>query len=328
MQTIRFENPPHIVDTGTIVGPMEGRGPLHNDFDVCIEDYTFGEKTPEKAECRFLEESVKIVLEKAKVTPDQVDYFLAGDLLNQIVCSNFAARQLQMPFLGLYGACSTSMEGLTLGSVLIDGGFADRVVVGASSHYQTAERQYRYPIELNIKRKTTAQYTVTGGGAALLSNSGGSPRVTFATIGKVLDLGMKDPNDMGSAMAPAASETIFQHFIDTGIRPEDYDLIVTGDLAKVGKTMLTELLKEKGVAIGPNYDDAGTMIFGPRQSVGAGGSGCACSAVVVFGHVIRQMRAGLYKKVLCVATGALHSPVTCQQGESIPGIAHAVVLER
>jgi len=326
-RTIRFQNPPIIIATGTVVGPMEGNGPLGPDFDVVLQDNMYGQATPEKAETKLLEEAAKVAFQKASLSPQDVEYMLAGDLLNQIISSSFAARQLEIPYFGLYGACSTAAEGMCLGGMLIDGGFADRVLVCVSSHYQTAERQYRYPIELNIKRKLTAQYTVTGAGAAILASQGSGPRVTLATVGTVVDLGIKDPNDMGSAMAPAAAETMFQFFSDTNTRPEDYDLILTGDLARVGKVMVQEVLKEKGIALGDNYDDCGVIIYGNNPKVGAGGSGCACSAVVTFGRILREMKNGIYAKVLLVATGALMSPLSYQQGESIPGIAHAVLIE-
>lgn len=326
--TIKFANPPVIAGAGTIVGPMEGRGPLAGDFDVILPDHGYGQRTPEKAETKMLEQAARIAIERAGVDARMVDCYIAGDLLNQIVSASYSARQLGTPYLGVYGACSTSMLGLTLGAMIIDGGFADYVLVGSSSHYQTAERQYRYPIELNIQRKTTSQYTVTGAGAALLASSGSGPRVTAATVGKVIDLGIKDANDMGDAMAPAAADTLVTHFLDTGSRPDDYDVILTGDLASAGSEMLRELMRQGGVELGEKHRDCGLMIFDTRsQRVGAGGSGCACSAVVVFGHVLRKMRTGEYRRVLVVATGALMSPLCCQQGETIPGIAHAAVIE-
>ncbi|NPV52303.1 MAG: stage V sporulation protein AD [Firmicutes bacterium] len=327
-RTIRLQNPPFIIAAGTVVGPQEGKGPLAGEFDVVSPNCTLGQKTPEQAESRFLQEAAKIALDKAGLQPHQVDYMLAGDLLNQIISSSFAARQLAMPYLGLYGACSTFAEGLGLGSMIVDGGFADKVLVAVSSHYQGAERQYRYPIELNIQRKLTASYTVTGAGAALLSNQGSGTRVTLVTIGAVMDMGIKDPNDMGSAMAPAAADTLFWHFSDTGTRPEDYDMILTGDLGRVGRIMLLEVLKDKGIMLGDNYNDCGLMIYSDKQNVGAGGSGCACSAVVTLGHIMRRMQNGELHKVLLASTGALLSPLSSQQGESVPGIAHAIVLER
>ncbi|MEW6227714.1 MAG: stage V sporulation protein AD [Bacillota bacterium] len=326
--TIEFTNPPIVVGTGTIVGPVEGKGPLGSDFDVVLPDHAYGERTPERSETKILEQAAKIAIERAKVEKKMVDCYIAGDLLNQIVSASYSARQLAIPYLGVYGACATSAVGLTLAGMIIDGGFADYVLVASSSHYQTAERQYRYPIEVNCQHKPTAQYTVTGAGAALLASSGSGPKVTGATIGTVIDLGLKDVNDMGSAMAPAAADTLLTHFSDTGRSTRDYDLILTGDLASVGSEMLKELVKDDGVELGNNYRDCGLMLFDTKsQKVGAGGSGCACSAVVTFGHVLKEMEKGVYKRVLLIATGALMSPLCCQQGESIPGVAHAVVIE-
>ncbi|MGE5588351.1 MAG: stage V sporulation protein AD [Clostridia bacterium] len=326
--TVQFTNPPVIVGTGTVVGPVEGKGPLASDFDVVLPDHAYGEKTPEKSETKILEQAAKIAIERAKIDKSMVDFYMAGDLLNQIISAGYSARQLSIPYFGLYGACSTCAMSLALAGMVIDGGFADYVLVACSSHYQTAERQYRYPVELNIQRKTTSQYTVTGAGAALLASSGTGQKVTGATVGKVVDLGLKDVHNMGGAMAPAAADTLLTHLADTGRSPGDYDLILTGDLASFGSEMLKELVKDNGVELGGNYRDCGLMLFDTKtQNVGAGGSGCACSAVVTFGHVLREMEKGTYRNVLLIATGALMSPLSCQQGESIPCIAHAVVIE-
>lgn len=327
-RTIKYSNPPVIIATGTIVGPVEGRGPLAPDFDAVLPDLYMGQSTAEKAESKMLEEACNIALQTAQLKPEDVHYMLAGDLLNQIISASFTARQLSIPYLGLYGACSTISEALTIAAMIVDGGFADTVLAAASSHYQTAERQYRYPIELNIKRKTTSQYTVTGAAAAVIKAQGTGPRVTCSTVGRVLDLGVKDPNDMGSAMAPAAADTLFWHFSDTNTRMQDYDLVLTGDLGRVGRVMLGEVLKDKGIALASNYNDCGLMIYAPNENVGAGGSGCACSGVVTLGHIYKSMTRGLLKKVLLVATGALMSPLSYQQGETIPTIAHAIVIER
>ncbi|HHY47410.1 MAG TPA: stage V sporulation protein AD [Firmicutes bacterium] len=327
-RTVRFSTPPVIVATGTVVGPMEGKGPLASDFDVILPDLAMGQRTPERAETKILEEACNIALSAANLKPEDLEYMLAGDLLSQIISSSFAARQITAPYLGLYGACSTAAESLILGAMLIDGGFADTVLAATSSHYQTAERQYRYPIELNIQRKVTAQVTVTGASAAILKSQGTGPRITCATVGRVIDLGIKDSSDMGSAMAPAAADTLFWHLSDTNTRPEDYDLVLTGDLGRVGTVMLGEVLKDKGIVLGPNYNDCGLMIFSQDQDVGAGGSGCACSGVVAMGHIYKSMLRGLIKKVLLISTGALFSPLSFQQGETIPGIAHALVIEQ
>lgn len=326
-QTYQLANPPVIIASATIVGPKEGEGPLANTFDKVLEDTYYGEKTWEKAERKVLQESIELALQKGGLTPQQVDFMLAGDLLNQTVSANFAASKLGIPFLGLYGACSTAYEGMALGSILVDGGFAATVVAAASSHYGTAERQYRFPTEQGSQRPMYAQWTVTGAGAFLLSRTGVGPRVTHITIGKVMDMGVKDPADMGSAMAPAATDTIVRHFQDTGRGPADYDLIVTGDLASVGKAITVELAKQQGYDLSANYTDCGILIYDASQDVHAGGSGCACSAVVTGGHLLQEMAEGRYKRILGVGTGALLSPLTVQQGESIPCIGHGVVIE-
>jgi stage V sporulation protein AD len=327
--TCKFTNPPIILGTGTVVGPMEGRGPLADDFDVILPDLSCGEKTAEKSERRLLEQAAQIAIERSGISKDMVGYYIAGDLLNQIISASFSARQLAIPFLGVYGACSTCAMGTSLGGMIIDGGFADYVLVACSSHYQTAERQFRYPIELNIQHKPTSQYTVTGSGALVLGSSGNGARVTWATTGKVIDLGIKDPYNLGAAMAPAAADTLLRHVADTGQNPETYDLILTGDLGSLGSELFRELAKDAGCDLGNNHNDCGLMIFDRKtQRVGAGGSGCACSAVVTFGHVLREMERGKLKKILLIATGALLSPLSSQQGETIPGVGHAIVIEQ
>ncbi|ATW24079.1 stage V sporulation protein AD [Candidatus Formimonas warabiya] len=326
-QTLIFQNPPAILSSSAVVGPKEGEGPLKKTFDLVMKDTLCGEKSWEKAECKILQEAVKIALNKVDLKPEQVDFLLAGDLLNQTISANYAARQLAIPFLGLYGACSTMIESMILGSVLVDGGYADTVVAAASSHHDTAERQYRFPSELGVQRPLTAQWTVTGAGACLIAKGSGGPRITSATIGKVIDLGIKDQNDMGSAMAPAAVDTITQHFQDTGHSMDDFDLIITGDLASLGKALAQQLLERQGYLPGDKYSDCGILIFDPTQDTHAGGSGCACSAVVTCGYLMQNIRSGRYKRMMVIGTGALLSPVSLLQGESIPGIAHGIVIE-
>ncbi|MEW8960071.1 MAG: stage V sporulation protein AD [Moorella sp. (in: firmicutes)] len=327
--TIQFANPPVIVATASIVGPKEGEGPLGNTFDMVIDDPYFGEESWEKAERKMLEEAVKMVIAKAQLKPQDIDFLLAGDLLNQTISANYAARTLGIPFLGLYGACSTMYEGMALAAMLIDGGFAYHVVAACSSHYNTAERQYRFPTEQGVQRSPTSQWTVTGAGAVLMAPAGNGPRITHATIGRVVDVGIKDPNDMGSAMAPAAVDTIVRHFQDTGRGPADYDLIITGDLGRVGHEIATKLLGEQRYDVSKNYNDCGILIYDhERQDTHAGGSGCACSAVVFAGHLMGKLNEGRYKRILGVGTGALLSPTATQQGESIPGIGHGVVIEK
>jgi len=327
-QTLLFRRRPVVVSTATAVGPEETKGPLAADFDVTHHSNLFGQKSWEHAETFMLRESAKLAISKVGLSPDQIDLMLAGDLLNQIIASSFAARDLYIPFIGLYGACSTMAEGLALGAVFVDGGYADRVVAAVSSHYDSAERQYRYPTEFGAQRVPTAQRTVTGAGAALLAGSGEGPVITHATIGRVVDMGIKDANAMGTAMAPAAAHTILQHFTDTGLRPDHYDLVATGDLASVGHGIASELLREGGLDLGTRYTDCGMLIYDlNQQRVSSGGSGCGCSAVVFCGHFMRRMLQGELRRVLLVSTGALLSPTTTQQGDTIPCIAHAVAVE-
>lgn len=326
-QTVVLENPPSIISTATIVGPKEGDGPLKDYFDLVLDDDLWGEDSWEKAEAKLQQEAVKLALNNAKMVPSQVDYLFAGDLLNQIISSAYAARALKIPFFGLYGACSTKTESLSLGSMSIDGGFADTVVCVTSSHFSTAERQYRFPLEHGNQRPPTSQWTVTGAGASVLSSSGNGPYITHITSGRIIDPGIVNANNMGPAMAPAAADTIIQHFRDTGFKPENYDLIITGDLATVGKDIAEELIAKEGYDISNIFMDCGIEIFdAERQDTHAGGSGCGCSAVVFAGYLYKALKAGKFKRIMLVSTGALHSPTITQQGESIPGIAHAVTI--
>jgi len=328
-QSIYYEFPPVIKSSAAIVGPEEGKGPLEKNFDLVLEKNMYREKTPEKAEMKMLLESCNLALKKAGIKSDDIDFFMAGDLLNQIIAANFTARELALPFFGLYGACSTFSEALILSSMLIDGNFAHQVLMGVSSHYETAERQFRYPIELNIKKSQTAQYTVTGAGSCIVSDQeqGEGVKIINGTVGKVIDMGIKKADQLGSGMAPAAADTIVQHFKDMDAQPSDYDLILTGDLGKVGQDILRELVKKDGYDISNNHQDCGVMIFDfNKQKVGAGGSGCGCSAVVTLGYMLKEMEKNNYQHVLVVSTGALHSPLSCNQGETIPAVAHAVLL--
>lgn len=285
----------------------------------------YGEKTWEKAEQKILEETMLLALQKASLKTENIDFMLAGDLTNQIIAANFTARNLAIPFLGLYGACATMYEGLVLGSVLIDGGFARYVLVGASSHYATAERQFRFPTEQGVQKPLSAQRTVTGAGAVVLAAQGQGPRITHATVGKVMDFGAGDASDMGAAMAPAAAATLMQHCQDTGRRPGDYDLIATGDLGLYGRELVIKLLEQRDIKLADNYQDCGVLIF--NQGTHAGGSGCACSAVVTCGYILNRIKHREIKKFLGIGTGALLSPCSCLQGESIPGVGHAVAIE-
>jgi stage V sporulation protein AD len=331
-QSWHFENRPTIASTATVVGPDEGQGPLQDRFDIVHSDLMLGQESWEKAEKKLLEEAAELAISHARLTKDQIQFYVGGDLMNQIISNSFAARTLAIPYLGIFGACSTSMEGLAIASLLINSGSAKHAMAGTCSHNCTAEKQFRYPTEYGSQKPPTAQYTVTGAGAAVVSNIckvEGRPVVTGATIGRVIDMGIKDPFNMGAAMAPAAVDTIIAHLRDFAREPGYYDLIVTGDLAKVGYDIALELMHKHGVRIDQTaYNDCGLMIFDrEKQQVQAGASGCGCSAVVTYGHIMKELVAGRLKRVLVVATGALLSPLSFQQGESIPGIAHAVSIE-
>lgn len=327
MQTVIFPNPPAITSWASMVGPKEGAGPWGQDFDWIMEDYMFGEKTWEKAESKLLRESIKLAINKANLTIDDIEVFLAGDLLNQTVSSNYAARELGIPYLGLYGACSTMCESLLLSAMLVDGDFFERVIGAACSHHYTAERQFRFPVEQGTQAAPTSQWTATAAGAVLVEKLGIGPRITCATIGKVIDMGQDDMADMGTAMAPAAVHTIKQHFSDMD-RPTDYyDLIVTGDLANYGKAIAEQLFIKEGIVPKPNYSDCGVLLYDQNQEVNAGGSGCGCLAAMLCGPLLKMMNLGKINKLLLVATGALMSPTTIFQGETIPCIAHAVAIE-
>ncbi len=320
-------NKVRILSSAVAVGPKEGQGPLQEDFDIIHEDLYIGQDTWEKAERKLFEEAVDLAIQKAGLTSNQINLMIAGDLLKQIISASFTASYAQIPFLGVYGACSTSMESLSLAASLVEAGYADYVVTGCSSHNATAEKQYRYPTEYGGQKPPYAQWTVAGAGVSVVGEGLVGPKVRYATIGKVIDMGLKDPFDMGSAMAPAAVDTIAQHFKDTGRLPNDYDLIVTGDLAGVGYPIAKKLLKEQGYDMSTVYNDCGLMMYHADQKVFAGGSGCASSASVTYGHIMKQLNQKRLNKVLVVATGALLSPISYQQGETIPCIAHAVSIE-
>lgn len=327
-QTWVFKNRPVIVATGTVAGPFEGKGPLARDFDLLHGDLWLGQESYEKAERKMLEEACEQAISKAGIQKEDVQFFLSGDLVNQITPSSFAARTLSVPYLGMFGACSTSMESLALGSLIVNSGSAQRVMCAAVSHNATVEKQFRYPTEYGGQKPPTAQWTVTGAGVALLSDQGEGPRSTTATIGRVIDMGISDPFNMGKAMAPAAVDTITAHFRDLNIDAGYYDLIATGDLGWVGYGIARDLLKKHGIKIPDDrFTDCGILIYSEEQPVFAGGSGCGCSAIVTYGHLINRMKKGELKRILVVATGALLSPLSFQQKDSIPCIAHAVAIE-
>lgn len=327
-QTILLENPPYILETSSIVGPKEAQGPLAKYFDQCLEDEFWGEKTWEKAESKIIRENVNTLIFKSGIPADKIDYCFAGDLLNQCISTNFGLRDLNIPFFGIFGACSTFVEGLCIGSVFIEGGGATNVLCATSSHFCSAEKQFRFPLELGNQRTPTAQWTVTGSGAALLTKNGTGPYITHITPGRIVDMGIKDANNMGAAMAPAALDTLIAHFQDTGRKPSYYDLIITGDLGYIGKDILTDLAKTKGYNIKSNYNDCGVLIFNKdEQDTHSGGSGCACIATTFSGYLFKELKNRKINKILLMATGALMNATSSQQGESIPGIAHAIAIE-
>ncbi|MEH7354662.1 stage V sporulation protein AD [Neobacillus drentensis] len=326
-----FENRPMITATGVTGGPFEANGKLANDFDLLYEDLWMGKESYEKAHSLLLEEAMKMALKKGNVQKEQVQFLFAGDLINQITPTSFAARTLQIPYFGLFGACSTSMEGLALSSFVVNYQGAKYVLTGASSHNAAVEKQFRYPTEYGGQKPPTAQWTITGAGVALVQpNEPGKqhPVTTSATIGKVVDMGLTDPFNMGGAMAPAAADTIIAHFRDMQLEPSYYDLIVTGDLGRVGHDTAFELLNKSGLEMERGqFQDCGLLMYKNDQPVQSGGSGAGCSATVLYGHLLNQLKKGTYRRILVVATGALLSPLSFQQNESIPCIAHAVAIE-
>ncbi len=324
-----FPNTPTIAASAAVGGPFEAQGPLADDFDILHGDLWLGQDSFEKAEKKLLEQAGERAIDKAGFKKADIDFYLAGDLMNQVISSSFSARTLAVPYLGIFGACSTSMESLALGSLIVDGGFANKVLIGTSSHNASVEKQFRYPTEYGSQKPPTAQWTVTGAGAAVVTTFNGSGiKVTSATIGRVVDMGIQDPFNMGVAMAPAAVDTIEAHFRDLRISPTEYDLILTGDLGQVGHQIAGDLLQKHGLKIPVDrFGDCGLLIYREDQPVLAGASGCACAACVVFGHIFNRMRRNELRKVLIIATGALLSPISYQQKESIPCIAHAVAIE-
>ena len=333
-KTIYFDSQPVITGSAGVVGKKEGEGPLGGDFDAVFEDTTMGQDSFELAESAMLHAAIIRALSNAEKSPSQVTFAMTGDLLDQCVGSCFAMKDLQIPFIGMYGACSTMALTLANAAILVDGG-ADCCVAGASSHFCSSERQFRFPLEYGGQRPPTAQWTVTGAGAAVVEqensqNRADSIKIKAVQIGTITDLGIKDANNMGAAMAPAAARTISDFLSDTKTKPEDYDLILTGDLGYTGSELLYEVLEiEHALDIRRVHNDCGLMIFNLKeQDVNSGGSGCGCSASVLCSHIMKKFRNRELGKVLFVATGALMSPTSTKQGQPIPGIAHAVLLER
>ena len=326
--TYLFERPVYVAGYAACVGTKEGQGPLGGSFDVVLTDNRYGQDTWEKAESAMVETAARRAVSKAGLQESDMGCALGGDLLNQCIASGYAMRQLGQPYFGLYGACSTMAESLLLGSTLIAGGFETHTLCMASSHFCSAERQYRYPLEYGGQRTPTAQWTVTGAGAVVLTAKHNPIRITRATPGRVYDPGIKDAANMGAAMAQSAYETLRTFFQDTGMAPMDYDLIATGDLGAIGSAMLQSLFRGDGMPLGEQYTDCGLLIYDrKRQDVHAGGSGCGCCASVLCGHILPRMQRGELRRVLVCATGAMMSPVSVNQGESIPGICHLIELE-
>ena len=326
-QTIIFHHKPRVLSGYSIVGPKEADGPLDPYFHKRLRKDDFGQKSYEKAECKLHMSAISGAIISAGLTPADVEANIGGDLLNQIITSSFSARELNIPFIGMYSACSTFGQALIVGASLIDGGYIKRAACSTSSHFSTAERQYRYPLELGTQLTPTSQWTVTGAGCTLLASEGSNIFVESATVGKVVDYGISDANNMGAAMAPAAASTVIAHLKDTGREASYYDYIVTGDLGIYGSRLFLELLESEGINAAENHKDCGEMIYDKRQRCPQGGSGAGCSSVVFNSYFLHQLRSGSVKRMLLVPTGALLSKLSSLQGETIPGIANAVAFE-
>ena len=328
-QTIALDRQPVILSSAAVGGKQEGDGPLADYFDHLCEDSFFGEKTWEKAESAMQKLALSTALEKANLTPENLDFIFAGDLLNQCIGTSFGLRDFQVPFYGLYGACSTMGESMALGAMMVSGGFASRVGAMTSSHFCTAERQYRMPVPYGNQRTPTSQWTATASGCVVIAGEGEGPKITAVTCGKIVDKGICDVNNMGAAMAPAAYDTLSAHFQATNTKPEDYDLVLTGDLGVLGHQIVVEFFEKDGVDLSKNYQDCGMLLYDiKKQDMHAGASGCGCSASVLCGYLLRQMEENYLKKILFAPTGALLSPTSSFQGESIPSICHALTIEK
>lgn len=325
--TVFFKNRPKISSYAAICGSKEKEGIVGSYADVTLDDDMYAESTFEKAECKMLTGAISLAIEKGGYKEQDIDVLLSGDLLNQIISASFAARDYDFPFLGVYSACSTMSESIMLGAMLVNAGYVKRAVAATGSHFASAERQYRYPLELGCTRPPQAQWTVTGAGGCVITSLEEGVKITSATMGRVCDYGVTDVNNMGAAMAPAAADTIMQHFKDTQTSPTDYDMILTGDLGALGSRILKDLTWEKGFDISERHVDCGEIIYKVIEDEFQGGSGAGCSAVVLNSYVLTKMNSGLYKRILFAATGALLSTVSSGQGESIPCISHAVELE-
>lgn len=330
-QTIKFENTPKILQTSSIVGPKEMEGPLNQYFDLHIDDIFHGEDSFEKAESKLMKDCINHLLSKVPTDTESIDYIFAGDLLNQCISSTYCIRDFEIPFFGLYGACSTFCESLALSSAFVNAGYASKVIAATSSHFCSAEKQFRLPLEHGNQKSPTAQCTVTGSGAAIIVPKDvgiKGPFITHITPGKIVDMGITDMTNMGAAMAPSAFQTIMTHLQDTGRNPSYYDVIATGDLGVLGSEILVDLFSKEGMDINGIHADCGALIYDhDAQDTHCGGSGCGCMASVFSGYFFEQLKSKKINKILIVATGALMSPISSQQGETIPGIAHAVAIE-
>ena len=326
-QTAALACPPVLAGWANVVGQKEGAGPLGPYFDVVAQDDSLGQPSWERAERLMQQQALSLALDRAGPGAPQPDWLFAGDLLNQCIGTSFGLRSFHIPFYGLYGACSTMGESLALAAMLIDGGFAEKAAAQASSHFCTAERQYRMPVPYGSQRTPTAQWTATAAGCTLLSAQGPGPYITHVTCGKIVDKGITDPNNMGAAMAPAAYDTLRAYFSDTGTGPQDYDAIFTGDLGELGHGIVTDFFRQDGVDLSKNYFDCGMLLYDREgQDMHAGGSGCGCSAAVFNGYILTGLKQGRWRRVLFAPTGALLSPTSSFQGESIPGICHLVCV--
>ena len=337
--SISFSRPVYIQSCASVVGPKEGDGPLKNCFDMICDDPMFGEKKWEAAESAMQKEAAVLAIGKAGLTPDDIRFVFAGDLLAQTIASSFGIAEMGIPFFGLYGACSTMGESLSLGAIAVSAGYGHHILCATSSHFATAEKEFRFPLGYGNQRPFSATWTVTGSGACILNTAppgeksplrsgNGCAAITGLTAGRVMDYGLKDSMNMGGCMAPAACDTIARNFSDFGRKPSDYDAVFTGDLGIIGQKILLDLLSEQNIQLSPIHKDCGILIYdNPSQDTHAGGSGCGCSAVVLASYILPKVVSGEWKRILFVPTGALLSKVSFNEGDSIPGIAHGVVIE-
>lgn len=327
-QSIQFENAPYIISSGSIVGKKESEGPIGALFDQMDEESLFGEDTWEAAESTMQKKACLIALKKANLQPEKVRYLFGGDLLRQGIATSMGVEELQIPMFGLFGACSTSGEALALGSMSVAAGYGEYVLAVTSSHFGSAEKEFRFPLGYANQRPLSSQWTVTGSGAFLVGNKQSHVKISGITVGKIVDYGLKDSQNMGACMAPAACDTIVQNLNDFGRKESDYDRIFTGDLGYVGQSILFDLMEKQGKNIEKNHEDCGMIIFDQQtQNTNAGGSGCGCAAVTLSSYILPRIESGEWKRILFVPTGALMSTVSYNEGESVPGIAHGIVLE-